>query len=58
MSDDELEHLRAILAKTHSEPERVSILSRISRAAKRLFTRSKKNSVTEIEKKVHKKNAA
>jgi len=58
MSDDELEHLRAILSKIHSKPERVSILGRISLAVKRLFTRPKESSVTRMEKKVHKKNAA
>jgi len=58
MPPDELDHLRAILSKTHSKPEKVNIFSRIASAAKKLLTRPKKIDVTRMEKKVQKKNAA
>jgi hypothetical protein len=58
MSDDELEHLRALVARTHSKPERAGIVARISRAMKGLLTRPKKASILRVEKKPNKKNAA
>ena len=59
MSDDELEHLRALLAKTHNKPERAGIVGKISRAVKGLFTRPRKPNLTHVEeKKVDKKSAA
>ena len=60
MSDDELDRLRAILAKTHSKPESSGIVGKISRAVKGLFTRPKKPSILRVENKqnIDKKNAA
>jgi hypothetical protein len=59
MSDDELERLRAILAKTHSKQEPDGIVGKISRAVKSLFTRQRKPNLVRVEgKKVDKKNAA
>jgi len=60
MSDDELEHLRAILAKTHSKQEPAGIVGKISRAVKGLFTRPRKPNVLRVEKNnnIDKKNAA
>jgi hypothetical protein len=58
MSDDELEHLRAILAKTHSKPERLGIVGKISRVMKGLFTRPRKPNLMRVEKNTDKKNAA
>jgi hypothetical protein len=58
MSHDELDHLRAILAKTHDKPRKESLFARISRVAKGLFTRPKKADFKRMEKKENKKNAA
>jgi hypothetical protein len=58
MPPDELEHLRAILSKSHSKPERANIFGRIASAAKKLLRRPKKIAVTEMEKEVQKRNAA
>ena len=59
MSDDELEHLRAILAKIHSKQEAGGIVGKISRAVKGLFTRPRKPNLVRVEdKKMDKKNAA
>ena len=58
MSDDELEHLRAILAKTHGKAESAGIVGRISRLVKGLFRRPRKPNLLRVEKKVDKKDAA
>jgi len=42
MSDDELEHLRAILSRSQSKPKKSRIFSAVGRALKGLFTRPKK----------------
>ena len=60
MSDDELEHLRAILAKTHGNQESAGVVGKISRVVKGLFTRPRKPNIQRVEKNknVDKKNAA
>jgi len=59
MSDDELERLRAILAKTHGKQEPDGIVGKISRVVKAIFTRPRKPNLMRVEeKKVDKKNAA
>ena len=58
MSHDELDHLRAILAKTHDKPRREGIAARISRIVKGLFTRPMQADFKRMEKKENKKNAA
>ena len=50
MPDDELEHLRAILAKSHGKPEQSGIVGKISRVVKGLFTRPRKPNVLRVEK--------
>jgi hypothetical protein len=58
MSDDELERLRAILAKTHGKPESAGIVGRILRVVKGLFSRPRKPNLLRVEKKIDKKDAA
>ena len=58
MSDDELERLRAILAKTHGKPESAGIVGRISRVVKGFFSRPRKPNLLRVEKKIDKKDAA
>jgi len=58
MSDDELERLRAILAKTHGKPESTGIVGRISRVVKGFFRRPRKPNLLRVEKKIDKKDAA
>ena len=58
MSDDELERLRAILAKTHGKPESAGIVGRISRVVKGFFRRPRKPNLLRVEKKIGKKDAA
>ncbi len=58
MSDDELERLRAILAKSHAKPKRKSFLASLISAALRLFTRPKESASQKTERKGRDKDAA